>query len=72
MKSPSILHRLRLTMFAFGIAMGIVFPIYAHFFVIWKPGMFPFFAAGAVMAGLTVGLFNYAMVTIFVIRLNWS
>ena len=58
----SILKKLRNSMFLFGITMGIVFPIYAHFFVHWKEGMFPFFALGAIMAGITVGFANSLMV----------
>lgn len=48
--------------------MGVIFPIYANLFVEWKPGLFPFFAAGAVMAGITVGVANYFMVTRILLR----
>lgn len=42
--------------------MGVIFPIYANLFVDWKPGRLPFFVAGAVAAGIIVGVFNYWMV----------
>lgn len=49
-------------MMGFGIAMGLVFPVYAHFFVHWKEGLLLFFVAGAILAGITVGVFNYWLV----------
>lgn len=67
----SILKTLRNRMFIFGLAMGVIFPLYAHFFVHWKEGMFPYFAVGAVGAGITVGLVNSLMVKhILVSRLS--
>lgn len=64
----SLLARLKRSMMVFGIAMGLVFPAYAHFFVHWKPGMFPFFASGAVAAGVTVGLVNHFLVRKLLVR----
>lgn len=64
----SLLARLKWSMMAFGIAMGLVFPVYAHLFVHWKPGMFPFFASGAVAAGVTVGLVNHFLVRRLLVR----
>ena len=58
-KGPSILRRLNLSFMAFGLAMGMIFPVYSSFFVEWKPGMLPWFVAGALMAGAMVGLVNY-------------
>lgn len=55
-------------MMGFGFAMGVVFPIYAHFFVVWKPGMFPWFALGAIVAGITVGLANQWMVKVILLK----
>lgn len=66
--APSLLSRLKWSMMAFGIAMGLVFPAYAHLFVHWKPGLFPFFAAGAIGAGITVGLVNHFMVRRMLVR----
>lgn len=64
----SLLARLKWSMMAFGIAMGLVFPLYAHWFVHWKPGMFPWFASGAVAAGVTVGLVNHFLVRRMLVR----
>lgn len=64
----SLLARLKWSMMAFGIAMGLVFPLYAHWFVHWKPGMFPWFACGAVTAGVTVGLVNHLLVRRMLVR----
>jgi len=64
----SILRRLKVIFFSFGIAMGVIFPIYAQFFVDWKPGMLPWFIVGCLIAGLSVGAFNYAMVHIVLIK----
>ncbi|MCB9496685.1 MAG: methyl-accepting chemotaxis protein [Fibrobacteria bacterium] len=64
----SILRRLQISMMGFGLAMGVVFPAYANFFVEWKTGMFPWFALGAVVAGITVGLANHFMVKFLLLR----
>jgi methyl-accepting chemotaxis protein len=45
----------------FGVAMGLVFPVYANFFVVWRPGMFVPFALGSLVAGLVVGLVNHGL-----------
>lgn len=64
----SILKKLQIYMLGFGIAMGFVFPIYANFFVDWKEGMFPFFAAGCLLAGLTVGLVSFWFVKAILLK----
>lgn len=56
---PSILRNLNLSFLAFGITMGLVFPVYAQFFVDWKEGMFIWFMIGCVVAGVTIGIANY-------------
>ena len=61
-KKPSILRRLFLMFMGLGLAMGVVFPFYAQFFVEWKPGMYAWFFVGCVVAGTTIGLANYALV----------
>ncbi len=53
--------RLLASMLGFGLAMGIVFPFYAQFFVTWKPGLLPFFALGCLVAGAVIGFSNYAL-----------
>lgn len=39
--------------------MGIIFPIYAGFFVEWIPGMKIWFIVGSLLAGVIVGVSNY-------------
>ena len=57
--SPSILRRLFLSFMGFGLSMGLIFPFYAQFFVEWKPGMYIWFSIGCLVAGGSIGLFNY-------------
>jgi methyl-accepting chemotaxis protein len=38
--------------------MGMIFPLYAHFFVSWKEGMFIWFFLGCLIAGITIGVIN--------------
>jgi len=49
-------------MASFGILMGIIFPFYAAIFVTFKEGMLWYFVAGALLAGVTVGVVNQLMV----------
>jgi methyl-accepting chemotaxis protein len=56
---PSILRNLLLSYLGFGLAVALVFPFYANVFVAWKPGMLPWFVAGCVVAGLSIGVANY-------------
>jgi len=68
MIKSSILKKLRLYMILFGVLMGFVFPIYANFFVEWKPGMFPLFLGGCIAAGITVGVVSYSLVKNILIK----
>lgn len=68
MNSKSILRKLQIYMLGFGIAMGIVFPIYANFFVEFKDGMLVFFVAGCLMAGVTVGLVSFLFVKLILLK----
>lgn len=68
MKKFSILKKLQLYMLGFGIAMGIIFPLYANFFVEWKEGMLVFFVIGCLLAGLTVGLVSFWFVKIILLK----
>lgn len=61
---PSILRRLLYSFLAFGLAMGLIFPVYAHFFVVWKPGMRIWFVVGCLVAGASIGVFNYWLVNL--------
>ena len=56
---PSILRNLLFSYLGFGLGVALVFPFYASIFVEWKPGMLPWFVAGCVVAGLSIGGFNY-------------
>lgn len=64
----SILKRTLAAFLAFGLGMGAVFPVYAQFFVHWKPGMFVYFAAGCLLAGTFIGIANYWIVKVVIIR----
>lgn len=64
----SILRKLRLSMLAFGIVMGFIFPFYANFFVEWKEGMFVWFFIGCMLAGLTVGLVSFWFVKAILVK----
>jgi methyl-accepting chemotaxis protein len=59
----SILSRLRWSFIGFGVSVALVFPFYAQFFVEWKPGMLVWFVAGCVVAGVSIGLFSYAIMS---------
>lgn len=56
---PSILRTLFIAYMGFGLIMGLLFPLYAQFFVEWKPGMQFWFNIGCIIAGLTIGIANY-------------
>ncbi len=59
---PSILRNLGIAFIAFGLVMGMIFPVYAQFFVDWKPGMKTWFIIGCLAAGTTIGIVNYVLV----------
>ncbi|MDD5248433.1 MAG: methyl-accepting chemotaxis protein [Rhodocyclaceae bacterium] len=62
--TASILARLRWSYIGFGVSVALVFPFYAQFFVEWKPGMFIWFVAGCIVAGVSIGLFAYAIMNV--------
>ena len=62
-----ILKRLQFGMMAFGIAMGLIFPVYAIFFVEFKPGMQIWFNLGCIIAGIMVGGFSYLLVKLILL-----
>nr|WP_319398157.1 methyl-accepting chemotaxis protein [uncultured Carboxylicivirga sp.] len=68
MLKKSILRRLHFCMLAFGILMGFVFPVYANFFVHWKDGMFIWFLAGSICAGIIVGVVSYGFVRLLLLK----
>ncbi|MGE5468352.1 MAG: methyl-accepting chemotaxis protein [Ignavibacteria bacterium] len=59
----SILSRLRWSFIGFGVSVALVFPFYAQFFVEWKPGMLGWFVLGCIVAGISIGLFSYAIMS---------
>lgn len=65
---PSILRNLGIAFFSFGLLMGVIFPFYAQFFVEWKPGMQRWFVIGCLLAGSIIGIVNYWLVNIVLLR----
>lgn len=63
-----MLASLRLKMYAFGTFTGLVFPLYAYFFVNWKEGMLVYFVLGCVVAGFTIGLVNAILVNHYLVK----
>lgn len=71
-----ILRRLQFGMMIFGIAMGLIFPLYAILFVDFKPGLQIWFNLGCIIAGIMVGGFSYMLVKIILLghlrKLAWA
>lgn len=63
----SILRQQLLAFLGFGVLMGLVFPVFAGWFVQWKDGMQGWFVLACVVAGLTMGLINYHLVRVVLI-----
>lgn len=55
----STMSKMLMQMIGMGLVMGIVFPIYAGFFVNWIPERKLFFSLGCLVAGIIVGLVNF-------------
>jgi len=55
----SILKRVLVAYIAFGVAMGLAFPVFADFFVTWNEGMKIIFVVGCIIAGLVLGVSNF-------------
>lgn len=64
----SILRQLFVSFIGFGLVVAIIFPFYAGIFVEWKPGMYSWFVAGCVVAGLSIGVANYYLVKIVLLK----
>ena len=67
MTQPSILRRVLFAYLGLGAGVAGIFPIYANFFVDWKPGMLPWFVAGCFIAGLFIGAANYWVMNLVLI-----
>ena len=61
---PSILRNVLFTFLAFGLAMGLIFPIFADLFANWKEGMYIWFVVACIVAGLLIGIINYLLLNI--------
>jgi methyl-accepting chemotaxis protein len=59
---PSILRNLLIGCVSFGLIMGAVFPFFADLFVEWKDGMFGWFVASCLLAGVACGSAIYWLV----------
>ncbi len=66
--SPSILRQLKYSFLGFGLTMGLVFPLYANFFVNWKEGMLVWFCVGCIVAGITIGISNHKLLEWLLVR----
>ena len=66
--SPSILRQLKYSFLGFGLTMGLVFPLYANFFVNWKEGMLVWFCLGCIVAGITIGISNHKLLEWLLVR----
>ena len=64
---PSVLKNLLFASLAFGLLIGFIFPFFADFFVIWKPGFYGWFFASALAAGALVGVVNFWLVNLFLV-----
>ena len=64
----SLLRNLLLSFLAFGLGVALIFPFYADFFVQWKPGMLPWFVLGCVIAGLMIGVANYWLLNVILLK----
>ncbi len=64
----SILRKLLLAFLGFGLVMGMIFPLYAQFFVEWKPGMQQWFVADCLVAGIVLGVCNYTLLKVVLLR----
>ncbi|WP_246540155.1 methyl-accepting chemotaxis protein [sulfur-oxidizing endosymbiont of Gigantopelta aegis] len=65
---PSILKNLFITFLAFGTVIGAIFPVWANLFVDWKEGMQGWFVISCVAAGLIIGITNYWLLKIILLK----
>ena len=56
------MKKIRISLCTFGVLMGLIFPIYADFFVNWIPEKKLLFNIGCIVAGYLVGLFSFYIV----------
>ncbi len=65
---PSILRNLLITYVSFGLVVGGIFLFFADFFVEWEDGMSGWFAAGCLIAGAGIGVANYWLVNLILLK----
>ena len=65
---PSILRNQLYAFLALGLVMGLVFPVFAQFFVEWKDGMRNWFILGCIVAGTSIGFANYLLVSMVLMK----
>jgi len=63
-----ILRRLQAGMVCFGIIIGTAFPVFAGFFVDFRPGQVIWFGLCSVMGGLAIGMFSFFLVKYILLR----
>jgi len=68
LSKPSLLRKLLLNLLGFGIAMGIVFPLFAQLFVDYRPGMETWFVISCLAAGIVMGLANFYITKVVLVR----
>ncbi|ANJ66523.1 hypothetical protein A9404_03245 [Halothiobacillus diazotrophicus] len=68
MKKPSILRRLKWSFIGMGVLMGLIFPVFASFFVTFRTGMLEWFVLGCIVSGITVGVVNYWVTHVVILR----
>lgn len=64
--TKSISQKVLIGCVIFGLIMGLVFPIYAGFFTLYKEGMELFFRIGCIIAGIIVGISNFFLFRVIV------
>ncbi|VAW98178.1 Methyl-accepting chemotaxis sensor/transducer protein [hydrothermal vent metagenome] len=65
---PSLLRNLLITFIGFGATIGVIFPFFVTFFVEWKLGMYVWFSISALIAGITIGIANYWLVKVMLLK----
>ncbi len=65
---PSILRNLLIASISFGLFIGAVFPFFAGIFVEAKEGMFTWFVGSCLLAGTLIGVGNYWLVNVILLK----
>jgi len=64
----SILRNVLFLYLIFGFTVGAIFPLYADFFVEWKPELKLWFIMGCLLAGALIGVFNYVILKMYLVK----